>query len=69
MNTHMLENIADELELQAHQLLESPQSFYTFNNCPNSNGGTIHGTQNVYNIDKDLLDKIINLIDKVTNKL
>jgi len=39
------------------------------NNSPNSNGGTIHGTQNLYNIDKKFLEKIINLIDKVSNKL
>lgn len=68
-NTHMLEDIAEALEIEIHQLLNSPQSFYTFNNSPNSNGGTIHGTQNAYNIDKELLDKIINLIDKVADKL
>jgi len=68
-NTHMLEDIAEALEIEIHQLLHSPQSFYTFNSSPNSNGGTIHGTQNVYNIDKEFLEKIINLIDKVSNKL
>lgn len=41
----MLEDIADALEIEIHQLLHSPQNFYTFNNNPNSNGGTIHGTQ------------------------
>lgn len=41
----MLEDIEDALEIEIHQLLHSPQNFYTFNNNPNSNGGTIHGTQ------------------------
>ena len=65
----MLEDIADALEIEIHQLLHSPQNFYTFNNSPNINGGNINGTQNVYNIDKELLDKIINPIDKVADKL
>jgi len=65
----MPEDIAEALEIEIHQLLHSPQSFYTFNNSPNSNGGTIHGTQNLYNIDKKFLEKMINLVDKVSNKL
>ena len=68
-NTKMLEDIADVLEIEISELLMNPQNFFTFNNSPNSNGGTIHGPQNIYSVDKDLLDKIITLIEKISSKI
>ena len=68
-NTHMLQDIAEALEIEIDQLFHSPQNFYSLNNSPKSVTGKIHGTQNVYNIDKEFLEKIIILIDKVSHKL
>ena len=64
-NTRLLEEIADAMGLNVMQLYTSPQQQFTFNDCPNCNGIN-NGTQNVYNIDKALLDKLVNLIDKLS---
>ena len=63
-NTDMLEDIADALEIEVSQLLINPQQLFTFNNSPNSNGVT--GTQHQHNVDKDLLDSLMGVMEKMT---
>ena len=60
----MLEDIADALEIEVSQLLINPQQLFTFNNSPNSNGVT--GTQHQHNVDKDLLDSLMGVMEKMT---
>ncbi len=71
-NVQILEDIAHPLNLDLLQQYTSPQQQYTFNDCfinsPNCNGVNC-GTQNVYSIDKEFLEKIKTLIDRVTAKL
>jgi transcriptional regulator with XRE-family HTH domain len=61
-----LEDIADALEIEVSQLLTNPQQMFTFNNSPQSNG-VIYGTNTQTNIDKDLLDRVISVMEKITS--
>ena len=62
-NVYILEEIADALGIEITQLYKSPQQQFTFIDSPNSNGIN-NGTQNVANVDKDLLDKNMLLMDR-----
>jgi transcriptional regulator with XRE-family HTH domain len=64
-NIHMLEDIANALEIEVVQLMSNPQQFFTFNNSPNSNG--VYGTQNQYNVDKTLIEKFTSVMEKMTD--
>ena len=63
-NIERLEDIADALEIEVSQLLINPQQLFTFNNSPNSNG--VYGTQHQHNVDKDLLDRLMGVMEKMT---
>jgi transcriptional regulator with XRE-family HTH domain len=63
-NLEWLEDIADALEIEVSQLLINPQQLFTFNNSPNSNG--VYGTQHQHNFDKDLLDRLMFVMEKMT---
>ena len=69
LNTHMIEDIAEALGIEVELLLKSPQQIYNINNSPNSNAGTIHGTQNVYNIDKPFMESVLDVLKKISAKL
>lgn len=60
-----LEDIADALEIEVSQLLTNPQQMFTFNNSPQSNG-VIYGTNSQSNVDKDLLDRVVAVMEKIT---
>lgn len=59
-----IEDIAEALEIDVSQLLINPQNLFTFNNNPNSNG--VYGTQNQNNNDRKLLDKMMEVMEKMT---
>jgi transcriptional regulator with XRE-family HTH domain len=61
-----LEDIADALEIEVSQLLTNPQQMFTFNNSPQSNG-VIYGTNSQSNVDKDLLDRVVSVMEKITS--
>lgn len=63
-NIERMEDIADALEIEVAQLLVNPKQLFTFNNSPNNNG--VHGTQHEHNFDKDLLDRLMNVMEKMT---
>jgi transcriptional regulator with XRE-family HTH domain len=60
-----LEDIADALEIEVTQLLHNPQQMFTFNNSPQSNG-VIYGTNTQTNVDKDLLQRLTTVMEKIT---
>ena len=60
-----LEDIADALEIEVSQLLTNPQQMFTFNNSPQSNG-VIYGTNSQHNVDKDLLNRLTTVMEKMT---
>jgi transcriptional regulator with XRE-family HTH domain len=64
-NIERLEDIADALEIEVSQLLTNPQQMFTFNNSPQSNG-VIYGSNTQSNIDKDLLDRLVSVMEKIT---
>jgi transcriptional regulator with XRE-family HTH domain len=64
-NIDMLESISNALEIEINQLLINPQQLFTFNNSPNSSG--VYGTQHQHNYDKVLMEKMIFLLEKVTD--
>lgn len=61
-----LEDIADALEIEVSQLLTNPQQMFTFNNSPQSNG-VIYGSNSQSNVDKDLLDRVVSVMEKITS--
>ena len=63
-NIERLEDIADALEIEVTQLLLNPQQLLAFNNNPNSN--VLQNTQNQQNFDKDLLDRLMYVMEKMT---
>jgi transcriptional regulator with XRE-family HTH domain len=63
-NIDMLESIANSLEIEVNQLFLDPKQLFTFNNCTNSYG--VYGTQHNNNMDKVLIERLINLMEKVT---
>jgi transcriptional regulator with XRE-family HTH domain len=65
-NTQRLEDIADALEIEVSQLLTNPQQMFTFNNSPQSNG-LIYGTQHQHNYDKTMLERMMLLMEKMTD--
>jgi transcriptional regulator with XRE-family HTH domain len=60
-----LEDIADALEIEVSQLLTNPQQMFTFNNSPQNNG-VIYGTNSQHNVDKDLLNRLTTVMEKIT---
>jgi transcriptional regulator with XRE-family HTH domain len=60
-----LEDIADALEIEVTQLLHNPQQMFIFNNSPKSNGA-INGINTQTNIDKDLLQRLTTVMEKIT---
>lgn len=63
-NIERLEDIADALEIEINQLLLNPQQLLTFNNNPGSN--VLQHPQNQQNFDKDLLDRLMYVMEKMT---
>jgi transcriptional regulator with XRE-family HTH domain len=61
-----LEDIADALEIETAQLLHNPQQMFTFNNSPQSNG-VIYGTNTQANVDKDIIERLTTVMEKITN--
>jgi transcriptional regulator with XRE-family HTH domain len=61
-----LEDIADALEIEVSQLLTNPQQMFTFNNSPQSNG-VIYSSNSQSNVDKDLLDRVVAVMEKITS--
>lgn len=59
-----IEDIAEALEIDVSQLLINPQNLFTLNNNPNSSG--VYGTQNQNNNDRKLLDKMMEVMEKMT---
>jgi transcriptional regulator with XRE-family HTH domain len=62
-NIERLEDIADALEIEINQLLLNPQQLFAFNNNPGSN--VLQHPQN-QNFDKDLLDRLMYVMEKMT---
>jgi len=63
-NIERLEDIADALEIEVTQLLLNPQQLLAFNNNPDTS--VLHSTQNQQNFDKDLLDRLMFVMEKMT---
>lgn len=63
-NIERLEDIADALEIEINQLLLNPQQLLTFNNNPGSH--VLQPLQNQQNFDKDLLDRLMYVMEKMT---
>ncbi len=62
-NIDMLESIAKALEVEVSQLFIDPKQLFTFNNCTNS---CVYGTQHNTNMDKILIERLTNLMEKIT---
>lgn len=63
-NIERLEDIADALEIEVTQLLLNPQQLLAFNNNPGSNA--VQHPQSLHNFDKDLLDRLMFVMEKMT---
>ena len=63
-NIERLEDIADALEIEVTQLLLNPQQLLAFNNNPGSN--VVQHPQSLHNFDKDLLDRLMYVMEKMT---
>lgn len=63
-NIERLEDIADALEIEINQLLFNPQQLFAFNNNPGSH--VLQHPQSPQNFDKDLLDRLMYVMEKMT---
>ena len=64
-NIERLEDIADALAIEVSQLLVNPQHLLTFNNNPNNH--VIQVAQHQPGFDKDLLDRVISVMEKIAS--
>lgn len=60
-----LEDIADALEIELAQLLHNPQQILQINNGLPGNG-VMYGTHTPTNFDKDLLQRLTTVMEKIT---
>ena len=63
VNIHTFEDVAELLKIDILQLLQTPQFFYNFSN-KNLNEEKVFSS-----MDKDFIEKMVMLMDKVANKL
>lgn len=61
----LVEKIADALQIEVSQLMVNPQQLFTFNDSPNSN--SVYGTQHQHNYDKNMMDRMMVLMEKMTD--
>ena len=61
-----LESIANALGIELQHLFTNPQQIFNFNNSPLSNG-VIYGSNTQNHYDQKLVDKILSLIDRLTD--
>lgn len=64
-NIERLEDIADALDMEVAQLLVNPQQLFPFNISPSLKAE--QGTQHQANFDKDLLARVVSVMEKITS--
>jgi len=63
-NIERLEDIADALDIEVSQLLVNPQLLLSLMNSPNNK--TVPAFQNQPDFDKDLLERVVSVMEKIT---